>query len=72
MDSTDLAFAGISAQAQLIARGEISSRELVELYLNRIERFNQKLNAFRVVFGWRRAAAAGRADRGQGRHRRGR
>ena len=33
MDSAELAYAGITRQAQLIAAGEISSRELVELYL---------------------------------------
>ena len=38
MDPTDLAFAGIARQAELIAAGEISSRELVELYLDRIAR----------------------------------
>lgn len=66
MDSTDLAFAGISAQAELIARGEVSSRELVELYLNRIERFNSKLNAFRVVFGERALLEAEQADARRG------
>ena len=33
MDATELAFAGIASQAQLIAAGEVSSRELVDLYL---------------------------------------
>ena len=54
MDATDLAFAGIARQAEAIAAGEVSSRELVELYLGRIERYNPQLNAFRIVF-----AAAG-------------
>ena len=40
MDATDLAFAGIAKQAELIAAGEISSRELVDLYLERIERYD--------------------------------
>lgn len=66
MDSTELAFAGISAQADLIARGEVSSRELVELYLNRIERFNPKLNAFRVVFAERALLEAEQADARRG------
>lgn len=66
MDSTDLAFAGISAQAGLIASGEISSRELVELYLNRIERFNPKLNAFKVVFAERALLEAEQADARRG------
>jgi Asp-tRNA(Asn)/Glu-tRNA(Gln) amidotransferase A subunit family amidase len=36
MDRDDLAFAGATAQAEMIRRGEVSSRELVELYLGRI------------------------------------
>jgi amidase len=62
MDATDLAYAGIAKQAEMIAAGEISSRELVELYLERIERFNPKLNAFRVVFAERARLEADQAD----------
>lgn len=66
MDAVELAFAGISAQADLIATGEISSRELVELYLERIERHNPKLNAFRVVFAERALLEADQADARRG------
>src|ERR1700735_11435 len=62
MDATDLAFAGIAGQAELIAAGEVSSRELVELYLKRIERFDGQLNAFRVVFAERARLEADPAD----------
>jgi amidase len=62
MDSTDLAYAGITKQAELIAAGEVSSRELVDLYLERIERLNPKLNAFRVVFAERAQLEADQAD----------
>jgi amidase len=62
MDATELAFAGIARQAELIAAGEISSRELVELYLARIERHDGRLNAFRVVFGERARMEADQAD----------
>jgi len=62
MDATDLAFAGIARQAELIASGEISSRELVELYLRRIERFNSQLGAFRIVFTERVLMEADQAD----------
>jgi amidase len=62
MDATDLAFAGIARQAEIIAAGEVSSRELVELYLERIERFNGQLNAFRVVFAERALLEADQAD----------
>ncbi|MFZ2113865.1 MAG: amidase family protein, partial [Solirubrobacteraceae bacterium] len=66
MDGTDLAFAGIAGQAELIAAGEISSRELVELYLKRIERFDGQLNAFRVVFAERALLEADQADARRG------
>ena len=62
MDATDLAYAGIAKQAELIAAGEVSSRELVDLYLERIERFNPALNAFRVVFEERARMEADQAD----------
>jgi amidase len=50
MDATDLAFAGAAEQARLIAAKDVSPRELVETYLERIERLDPTLNAFRVVF----------------------
>src|SRR3954453_19311792 len=53
---TDLAFAGLAAQADLVRRGEASPRELVELALARIERLDPGLNAFRC----------GRAERALG------
>ncbi|HEY1457743.1 MAG TPA: amidase [Solirubrobacteraceae bacterium] len=62
MDAVDLAFAGISKQAQLIAEGEVSARDLVELYLERIARLDRSLNAFRVVFGERALMEADQAD----------
>jgi amidase len=62
MQATELAFAGIARQAQLIASKEISSRELVELYLERIARHDQVLGAFRVVLGERVLLEAEQAD----------
>jgi amidase len=66
MDSIDLAFAGIARQAELIAAGEVSSRELVELYLQRIERYDAQLNAFRTVFAERALLEADQADARRG------
>jgi amidase len=66
MDSTDLAYAGIAKQAELIAAGEVSSRELVDLYLERIARFNPLLGAFRVVFVERARLEADQADARRG------
>src|SRR5918998_1726276 len=62
MDRDDLAFAGAARQADLIRRGEVSSRELVELYLERIERHDAELNAFRTVTDERALADAQQAD----------
>jgi amidase len=66
MDALDLAFAGIARQAQLIAAGEVSSAELVDLYLARIDRLDGRLNAFRVVFAERARLEAGQADARRG------
>jgi amidase len=62
MDATELAFAGIARQAELIAAGEVSSRELVELYLARIDLLDGGLNAFRVMFAERALTEADQAD----------
>jgi amidase len=62
MDGVELAYAGIARQAELIAAGEVSSRELVELYLQRIGRYDPKLNSFRVVFAERALLEADQAD----------
>jgi amidase len=61
MSEDALAFAPISRQAELIRAGEVSPRELVELYLGRIERCNPRLNAFRAVYGERALAEADQA-----------
>jgi amidase len=62
VDATELAFAGIARQAQLIADGEISPRELVAVYLERIERLDEQIGAFRVVFAERALAEAQQAE----------
>ena len=62
MDSSDLAFAGVARQAELIRVGEVSSRELVELYLERIARLDPELRAYRVVLAERALAEAEVAD----------
>src|SRR5438067_5970252 len=55
----DLAFAGVARQAELLRAGEVTPRELVELYLARIERLDPQLNAFVSV---RPEAALAEAD----------
>jgi amidase len=59
---TDLAFAGPAVLAERVRAREVTPRELVELYLSRIESLNPQLNAFRVV---RAEAALEEADRRQ-------
>ncbi len=62
MDSEELAFAGIARQSELLRAGEISSVELVDTCLERIERLNPRLNAFTDIFAEQARAAAHAAD----------
>jgi amidase len=57
----DLAFAGPGALAELVASKQVHPRELVELYLRRIEALNPRLNAIRVTLAEEALAAAGAA-----------
>ena len=63
MDAAELAFAGPLRQAELIRDGEISPRELVQVYLDRIERIDPQLNAFRIVLAERALTEAKQAGR---------
>ena len=63
MDATELLAAGIARQAELIAAGEISSRELTEACLHRIAALEPRVNAFRVVLSERARERADEADR---------
>ncbi len=49
MNLDDLAFSSALEQAQLIRSKQLSPTELVELYLNRIELFNQQLGCYFTV-----------------------
>ena len=60
---TDLAFAGMASQAAALREARASSRDLVSMYLERIERIDPQLNAFRSVFAERAQAEAAEADR---------
>ena len=62
MDRDELAFAGVARQAELIRSGDVTSRELVILYLERIERLDPQLNAFRKVMDERALVDAQQAD----------
>jgi amidase len=62
MDAADLAFAGAARHAELIRSREASARELTQLYVDRIDRLDRQLNAYRVVFAERALAEADQAD----------
>jgi len=66
VDAADLAFAGLARQAELIREGEVSARELTELYLERVERLEPQLRAYRIVLAGEALAAADAADRRRG------
>jgi amidase len=59
---TDLAFAGPGALAARVRAKEISPRELVELFLRRIERLDPRLNALRAVMAEQALAEADHAS----------
>jgi amidase len=58
----DLAFAGAAQQAELVRAGQVSPTELVQGALDRIERLDPQLNAFRVVLAERALAEAQQAE----------
>ncbi|MPY79447.1 MAG: amidase [Actinophytocola sp.] len=62
MDTQELMYAGLAAQARLVASSEVSSRELTEASLAMISRLNPELNAFRTVLADAALAEATRRD----------
>jgi amidase len=58
----ELAFLSATEQARLVGTGEVSSVELVQLYLERIERLDPELNAFVTVRGEAALADARESD----------
>jgi amidase len=60
--SDDLAFAGASRQAEMVRAGEVSPTELVQLCLDRIDRIDPQLNAFRKVMGEKALLEAEQAE----------
>jgi len=58
----ELAFVGVARQAELVRARQATPRELVELYLERIERLDPQLNAFRIVYRDRALAEADQAQ----------
>jgi amidase len=58
MDVDELLWAGADAQAQALRDGSVTSPELTEAVLRRIEAVNPRLNAFRIVYADAARAAA--------------
>ena len=58
-EEEDIAFATIVQQGYLIKKGLISSRKLTEIYLNRIEKFQESLECFATIT---KEQALGEAD----------
>jgi amidase len=62
----ELAFAGPATLAKLVRERQVRPRELVELYLRRIESIDPKLNAFRVIMAEEALTQADAAEGGAG------
>jgi amidase len=62
MNGDELAFAGAAKQAEMVRAGEVSPKELVQLSLDRIARFDTDLNAFRKVFAEKALLEAEQAE----------
>jgi amidase len=54
----DVAFSGASAIAERVRTGQVHAREIVELFLRRIEALDPRLNAFRVTMAEQALAEA--------------
>ena len=61
----NLFFAGVTGQAALVRDGELSARELTAACLDRIDAFNQRLNAFTNVMREEALAEAAARDEAQ-------
>lgn len=62
-DQADIAFASIKQQARWMTSGQITSRELTEIYLDRIQRYGDLLECFVTVTPAIARAQADQADR---------
>jgi amidase len=60
-DASSLPFAGAVRLTELLRAGEVTPRELVDLFLARIERLDPELNAFRKVLAERARVEADQA-----------
>ncbi|ORB34502.1 amidase [Mycobacterium paraseoulense] len=65
----DVAYAGAAAQVRMLADGELTAPELLEIYLERIARLDSQLRCYRVVLSdsarYEAAVAQDRLDAGE-------
>lgn len=59
----DIAFASVKQQARWLTTGQITSRELTEIYLDRIDRYGEQLQCYVTVTADIARAQADQADR---------
>ncbi|MCH8302741.1 MAG: amidase [Proteobacteria bacterium] len=62
-DASDIAFASVKQQARWMTTGQITSRELTDIYLERIDKYGELLECFVTVTADVARAQADRADR---------
>lgn len=62
MDPVEVAYAGVVGQRALLRSGALSAVELLDLCLDRIDRYDGRLGAFRTIFRDRARSEAAAAD----------
>jgi amidase len=62
VDPVAVAFAGVVGQRELLRSGALTAVELLDICLDRIDRYDGRLNAFQTVFRDRARAEAAAAD----------
>ncbi|GAC1441007.1 MAG: amidase [Mycobacteriales bacterium] len=62
MDPVEIAYAGVAGQRELLRSGALLAVDLLQICLDRIDRYDGRLNAFQAVFRDRARAEAEAAD----------
>ncbi|MCU1591717.1 MAG: hypothetical protein JWP11_2973, partial [Frankiales bacterium] len=62
VDPDEVAYAGVVGQRELLRSGALTAVELLDLCLDRIDRYDGRIGAFRVLFRDRARAEAEAAD----------
>jgi amidase len=66
VDSIEVAYAGVAGQRELLRSGAITAVELLDICLDRIDRYDGRLGAFRTLFRDRARSEAEAADTARG------